>query len=162
MKKYAQFLLPAFIFSWIILTVAVDFIAIPTVFRTLKDPNLGGAIGINLFPKVNWVEIILAVSLCSAIFFSVNIKQRILDRLALIVGIFLFLLTVLYLAYLSPEIKRLTLEIANNKGNLTLLPTLNIEHQFFHHLYIKLESVKLFLLFGLMAWSLNLRRLNQI
>ena len=162
MKKYAQFLLPAFIFSWIVLTVAVDFIAIPTVFRTLKDANLGGSIGIELFPKVNIVELILAIGLLISIKASINLKTRIFDRFVLVIGFFLFLLCLFFSTFLSPEIKKLTLMMMESKGNYSVLPALSVQHQFYHHLYIKLEGVKLVLLLVLMGWGIHLKKNNHL
>lgn len=162
MKKYAHFFLPAFLLSWIVLTVAVDFIAVPTVFRTLKDVNLGGAIGIELFPKVNVVEVILSLGLLFCLYYSMNIKVRLFDRFIMVMGFFLVFLSLFYLTFLSPEIKTLTLEMARAKGDYSLLPQLSIQHRFFHNLYIKLEGIKFVILVILLGWSANLKRKNDI
>lgn len=162
MKKYAQFFLPAFLSSWILLTITVDFIAIPTIFRTLKDVNLGGAIGIELFPKVNFVEVILACGLIICLFYSLSIKTRLFDRFVMVMGFFLALLSIFYFTFLSPEIKTLTLEMSNKMGDFSALPSLSVQHQFYHKLYIKLEGLKLLILVIMLGWSVNLKRNNQI
>lgn len=162
MKKYAQFFLPAVLFSWILLTVTVDFIAIPTVFRTLKDVNLGGAVGIELFPKVNAVEVFLSWALIICLFYSLSIKTRLFDRFVMVMGFFLVFLSIFYFTFLSPEIKTLTLEMSKKVGDYTSLPSLSVEHQFYHHLYIRLEGIKLLILAIMLGWSVNLKRNNQI
>lgn len=151
-KRLFIYLVPVVLGAWIILTVAVDFIAIPTVFRTLKDVNLGGSVGIELFPKVNKVEMILAVILLVGILYKQKVKEKMFDRFILIQSFFLFLLTLSYAFFLSPEIKRLTLLIQDKSVAANLLADLQIQHSFYHHLYIKLESVKLIFLLMMMVW----------
>ncbi|MCK6595885.1 MAG: DUF4149 domain-containing protein, partial [Bacteriovoracaceae bacterium] len=103
-KRLFVYLVPVVLGAWIVLTIAVDFIAIPTVFRTLKDINLGGSVGIELFPKVNKVEMILAMILLVGILYKQKVKEKMFDRLILLQSFFLFFLTLTYSFFLSPEI----------------------------------------------------------
>lgn len=151
-KRLFIYLVPIVLGAWIVLTVAVDFIAIPTVFRTLQDINLGGSVGIELFPKVNKVEMILASLLLIGILYKQKVKEKMFDRFILIQSFFLFLLSFAYSFFLSPEIKRLTLLIQSKSFDVNALADLQIQHSFYHHLYIKLEGVKLIFLLMMMAW----------
>lgn len=151
-KRLFVYLVPVVLGAWIVLTIAVDFIAIPTVFRTLKDINLGGSVGVELFPKVNKVEMILAMILLVGILYKQKVKEKMFDRLILLQSFFLFFLTLTYSFFLSPEIKRLTLLIQDKSKAYHLLPDLQIQHSFYHHLYIKLEGVKFIFLLMMITW----------
>ena len=112
--------------------------------------------------RFNIVELILAIGLLISIKASINLKTRIFDRFVLVIGFFLFLLCLFYSTFLSPEIKKLTLMMMESKGNNSVLPALSVQHQFYHHLYIKLEGVKLVLLLVLMGWGIHLKKNNHL
>ena len=137
-KKFGVFLLPVFVFNWILTTVLVDFIAIPTAFRALQDVRLGGIVGMALFPKVNILEFVLAMGLLISIFVAMDLKSRVVDRIILALAFFLVLLVGVYLFYLTPTLEKLTVDLNNYAPGTQAHALVSVEHQFFHQLFVQL------------------------
>ncbi len=153
MKKFLIAFFPCLIFGWIVLTIATDMVVIPTLFRTLKNVNLAGLVGINLFPKINMVEVVLGFCLLLTTLVQER-KANWISRLQLVAAFFLFFLSLGYRFYLSPEIRDITLQIQGLQSPLKSMIDLSLEHHFFHQLYIRLDIVKLVILMMLFGiWS---------
>ncbi len=147
-----------FIFAWLLLSLTVDTMVIPTVFRTLKNPELGGLIGIKIFPMINTLEVILGGFFFLGLIPRLNIKTQINHRVLLVISLIVVKFAFLFRFYLSPSIRDLTLKLHSMKSagetqieNAEYL-MLKTEHSSFHHLYVNLEKIKVFLLLILCLW----------
>ncbi len=131
---------------WFAATVAVDFLAIPAVFRTIPDVMLAGEVGMKVFSRFNYIELICATGLLLLAWFSPKGSKKIL----LIVSILLIFIASFYTFYLTPKIIELT-RLMNHahQGVITGLEDFNKEHESYHNFYVKMDSVKLFILLGL-------------
>ncbi|GAB4015481.1 MAG: hypothetical protein Fur0010_14570 [Bdellovibrio sp.] len=132
---------------WMGMTMSVDFVAVPLVFQTLTSLQEAGKLGIAVFSKFNSIEIFLSMVLfiASILEFLKNKNGR-WPMTWVLFSILLTSLAVLYAFYLSPRIAFLGNEM--HQFPLESEPYLVVykEHQFFHKLYVKLDSLKLLLL----------------
>lgn len=151
-RKYP--VLIALLSCWIALTIFMDFIAVPTLFRNLGDFFKAGDIGILLFSKLNLLEIILGSFLLGLISLELS---RSLKKGYLVFGIafILWIISMVYFIFLTPKISALTAlwKQAEAQGltGLGSIPDLQQEHQFYHRAYIWIDTVKL----GLLAFLLG-------
>lgn len=142
--------------SWLSTTLAIDFMAVPTVFKGLPDVYLAGNVGIQLFSKYNLIEIIMGI-LCIGLGF---LTLRSYEAKALMaVSIALLGLAIVYKFYLSPQIAHFAglMEGATDKGSDIFVKAAE-KHSFFHGLYIKLDSGKIALLIVNIVLIFRLKR----
>ncbi|GEM_PF-1321200 len=143
MTKIPLFLIVSFSIWWGC-TVLTDFFIVPTIFKTIPDFFMAGGLGLKVFTKLNYLEVILAV-------FSLTLsliprREKVLMALSfLLLGI-----SSTYIFYLTPKIQTLTLwwQEAESLGLTSLHGVADIQqdHQFFHRLYVWIDAVKLILL----------------
>ncbi len=135
-----ELILP-FLMSWFFMTILVDIIAIPTVFRNLSNIKEAGKIGMIVFRKFNFIEIFFAIMI---IFGHLSKKEkRILD---FILTVFLLVLSMTYFFYLTPAIIKTTMVINQTLPLDPNYAVLQSTHAFYHNLYRNLDAMKLFML----------------
>lgn len=149
------FLLTGMWWGW---TLLVDIFVVPTVFRTVDNFFQAGELGIQVFSKLNNLEVIVS-SFIVAILALHSLKyKRVLSLL--IVSSLLWIIAMTYFTYLTPKIIELTdlwrkteeIGLTGVKG----IPDVQQAHQFYHNLYIKIDVLKLVLLstlLGLGFWK---------
>jgi hypothetical protein len=130
---------------WLGLTIAVDFVAVPLVFRTISHLNEAGSLGIAVFSRLNDFEILIGVAaLVLAIIFAR--KSGVRGKILLAMSVVLTGLAFTYSFWLSPTISQLTekmhIEVLESAAYLAIQQ----EHRFYHDLYIKLDTVKILIL----------------
>ncbi len=139
MISYVQILILGL---WLGMTVLVDFIAIPIVFRTLTDVFQAGLIGMQVFEKLNFVEVFLGLAFMVSCFY---LKKTL--KLVKFFAIILSFLAGFYFFFLTPKITKLSLqmmELTHQAG--AGLQQVAQDHDFYHHLYVKLDGVKILML----------------
>jgi hypothetical protein len=136
----AEMILP-FLVAWFFMTLLVDIVAIPTVFRNVSSLVEGAKIGMILFGKFNKLEIIMGFIVLLGTL-SMKEKSRLFIFLALVLLVFAFLYTF-----------KMTPLIANNSQLMhSVLPTdpqyeiLQKNNRFYHDMYRSLDTTKLILL----------------
>ena len=142
-----------FLSLWLGWAVLVEFIVIPAVFRIVDTFFTAGNLGIEIFRKVNVLELLAAAVVVSAttLIFRNNKKSWPLLTLAVIA----LVLVLNNHFYLVPRLTVLTEDwsktglVAENFRHL--LPEYQQEHQFFHKLYFGLAGLKLLLLLSLIS-----------
>lgn len=146
-----RFFLPLFLFLsslWLGWTVLVDFIVVPAVFRNVSHFFEAGRLGIELFTQLNRLEIVVSL-LLAVLTFKRYKKDRSYLPLVL-VTVAASIIVAIYLFYLSPKIATLTdlWQSSEQKGWAGQQGILDVqqEHQFYHRVYIAMDSVKIFLL----------------
>lgn len=155
MKKFIPPFILVITSLWLGWTMLVDFFIIPTVFKHVDDFFQAGFLGIAVFSRLNSLEILAATSLVSLT--SLNVKKDITTVVAFVASLILFTISILYFVYLTPKIITLT-ELwrkADLMGLIGLrgIADLQQEHQFYHRLYIGIDTVKLGLLLILMGFG---------
>jgi hypothetical protein len=143
---------------WLGWTLLVDFIVIPTTFRELNDFFGAGNLGIQLFIKLNNLELILA-TLLFALYVWIIVQQKKINIFLITMSVALFALTLFYFAYLTPKIALLTSlwQQAETQGSTAIgsIPDIQQEHQYYHRLYVSLDTAKVILLLSLLAYSMK-------
>lgn len=134
-------------------TVLVDFFVIPTVFRNIDSFFTAGNLGILVFSKLNGLELIVSSFILG--FISFHLVRNRKGIILLIISVLLWLTAMTYFFYLTPKITELTelwqqadlIGLTGLKG----IPDLQQAHQFYHRLYITIDTVKLILLSVMMS-----------
>ena len=141
---------------WLGWTVLIDFAVVPAVFRVIKDFFNAGELGINLFSILNSFELIVSSFLFGLIVFEFYNKRT--SKLQLLLGALASLIIWIYVSYLTPKLIELTRlwqqADTTNQIGIQGIQDIQQEHQYFHRLYVTLDSVKLGLILGLLGISL--------
>lgn len=144
-KVRLELVLPV-VFAWFFMSVLVDIITIPTVFRNSSSIVDAGKIGMTVFGRFNIFEIIFALVVISGAW----VKYRDLKhKIWMFLAIPLVALSLIYKFYMTPMITNTTYEIHQTQTSDPQYAVLQEKHAFYHNSYRKLEYVKLLLLLGL-------------
>lgn len=142
---------------WWSTTCLIDFFLVPTLFRSLDDVMQAGAIGIKVFRTYNYIEVFLGLGLMTTA--PLLFKKG--KKAPLILTVLLLFIASLYTGYLTPKIVDLTAMMNQaHAGVITGLEEINKEHQFYHHFYVRMDSVKIILL--LILQGLSFRKKENI
>ncbi len=149
MKKQQLYLLwtLCLAFAWFTATVFIDFFAVPEVFRQVSSRNEAAALGIAIFTKFNYIELI--VSILMIITSGLLLFKEKISKALLILSALLIIFPGAYAFKLSPEIKKyngLKVEDPYSEQIQTQL-------DFYHHIYVKADSAKLLLLLGVVIYT---------
>lgn len=140
----------ALVSMWWAATALVDFAVVPTVFSTVTEFFNAGEIAIALFFKLNKFE--LVVSSLLIIFALLNLRSEGRGKTQLTLACCVWMIVMFYFSYLTPKITALTTlwrdaELSNTIG-IADINDIQQEHQFYHRIYVGLDSLKfLFLTF---------------
>jgi hypothetical protein len=157
MKRVIKYLSVGLILSWFFMTLFVDILAVPTVFKNVSSVEEAGKVGMTIFTAFNRIEFILAFSLLlmSFYFFKINKKS-----IYLIIPLFLFLWSISYNLYFTPQIIYFTKMIHSHHSSDPQMAFFQQQHTFYHQLYKKLDSIKLLMLFIFLIISLKKNELE--
>lgn len=137
---------------WLSFTGLVDFFIVPKLFAAIPDFFLAGRLGIQYFKTLNTFEF-LASSLSLVLILKLPVKKKTLTCLCLALwGISSF-----YFFYLNDQITHASL-LWEKAESLKVVALNGIEdvqqyHQFYHSLYIQVDSLKILLLMLLIGVS---------
>lgn len=148
-KKFALVLISL----WWGSTVLIDFAVVPTVFGVIDDFFNAGELGIALFSKLNKLEVVISSLLIVVSVFHLKITRSGKLQLALVLSA--WVIVMVYVAYLTPKLTSLTglwkeAEALNQVG-ISGISDIQQEHQFFHKIYVTLDSIKLLILTTLLG-----------
>lgn len=141
---------PLFLISvtaWWFGTVLIDFFIVPSVFRIIENFFNAGHLGIHVFSAFNKIELVLASLL---VIVCLQTRKKILIFSSLI----LFILIMTYFSYLTPKITELTVLWEKSENIILNGRDYQQEHQYFHKIYVGLDSVKLLILSALLGFGL--------
>lgn len=130
---------------WLGATLAVDFLAIPAVFKNVTNLSEAGKVGMTVFGKFNVIEVVYALlSLLLLLVATLKNRSR-LNIFLLSLGLVLVVIALSYLFYFTPELTRVTFA-KNDTFEPEARAALESELYFLHSLYIKLDGLKMFLI----------------
>ena len=137
-------------------TVIIDFAVVPTVFKVINDFFNAGELGISLFSKLNNLELIFSALLVAVGVYE--LKSLKVGKLQLVLISTAFLIVLTYFFYLTPKLTSLT-ELwkkadAVNSVSVAGITDIQQEHQFYHKIYVTLDTIKLLLLSSLLGLNL--------
>jgi hypothetical protein len=138
---------------WLGWSVLVDIAIIPTVFKVVTEFFIAGELGMAVFYKLNNLELVAATSLVVICIFQMKKVRSTFPFLIMsLIGLSLVLF---YFSYLTPKIMMLTdhWRQANLLGveSIAGIRDIQQEHQFYHRMYITLDSIKILLLSSMLA-----------
>lgn len=145
MTKKIALILVSIWWGW---TVIIDFAVVPTVFRVINDFFNAGELGIALFSKLNLFEMLLSSLLI--VVSVIHLKKVGRGKTQLALAVSAWMIVMFYFSFLTPKIIHLT-ELwknaeANNQIGLAGINDIQQEHNFFHRMYVGLDSLKLLIL----------------
>lgn len=153
-----ELILP-FLVCWFFMSILVDVVAIPTVFKNISNLQEGGKIGMTVFHRFN----------CFEIFFGVIILLGVLSREKKrkgLIGASLFLLffSLLYTFYMTPTIAKIGTSLHQVAITSSEYEFLRHEHTMYHKLYRYFDTVKLgvLLLFSGVMIYLNIKHKESV
>ncbi|MBT3586663.1 MAG: DUF4149 domain-containing protein [Halobacteriovoraceae bacterium] len=147
--KFTHFKSIALIFvsSWFSMTCLIDFLAVPLLFRNVPDAEIAGKIGMKIFSTFNSLE--LGFGMASLILVYLMTKGRIKHRGTIITLFALALSTLISVAYIikiTPAVGEYANQMHQHVEESKEYKSAEEIHQFYHHLYVKLDAAKLILL----------------
>lgn len=137
-------------------TALTDFAVVPTVFRIVPDFFVAGELGIALFSKLNLLEVIVASVLVTLSVF--HLRKFHSGKIQLFCAAATFIIVMFYFSFLTEKIVTLTelWKRADQSGQMGIAGIVDIqqEHQFYHRIYVGLDSLKLLCLTFILGMSL--------
>lgn len=129
-------------------TALIDFAVVPTVFRIVDSFFNAGELGIVLFSKLNLLELIVSSLLIVVTAF--HLKKTSKGKIQFLLACCAWIIVMVYFSYLTSKITTLTdlwkeAELTNQIG-IAEINDIQQEHQFYHRIYVGLDSLKLLIL----------------
>ena len=143
LKKVSVEMVLPLIVAWFLMTVLVDIVTIPTVFRNSSSITDAGKIGMTVFGRFNIFEIVFAFFVLIGAIVNFRILK---NRKWLYFAAPLFLLSLVYKFYMTPMITNTTYEIHKTEVSDPQYAVLQSRHAEYHNLYRTLDSSKLLFL----------------
>lgn len=143
-KIMIEMVLP-FITAWFLMTVLVDIITIPTVFRNSSNITDAGKIGMTVFSRFNSIEVFFGAAVLIGSFANLKVHD---NKKWLFIAIPMFVLPFIYKFHMTPMITSLTYQIHATDVADPAYAVLQSEHASYHTMYRYFDSAKLFVLLG--------------
>lgn len=161
MKIFKSFLIEMilpFICAWFFMTVLVDVVAVPTVFRNVSKLQEAGKIGMTLFGKFNRFEIFFSLFIFMGTL-SMKVKSKELISIATVLLVF----SLFYTFYMTPLIANNSLEMHAVAITDPSYAVLKMNNTKYHVFYRYLDTTKLFVLlvFAGLVLRFNLKRMHK-
>lgn len=135
---------------WLGFTALVDFIVVPGVFRNIENFFEAGNLGIYLFTRLNYLEVVIGSTALAVLVFIFRKNRKALPLL--LCGVSVLVIAFTYFTWLIPKIDHLTgLWKMSEAGKAIAIADIQQEHQFFHRVYVVMDSVKLMVLLFMMV-----------
>ena len=139
---------------WLGWTVLVDFIVVPGVFRNIENFFEAGDLGIYLFTRLNSLEVVLATAVLTVLIFIFRKNRKALPLL--VSGVVVLAISLVYFSYLIPKIEELTeLWKLSEAGKTIAVADVQQEHQYFHRIYVTMDTVKIITLLFMIGSSVG-------
>ncbi len=156
-KKLIRFYTVPVLLSWLIATIFLDIVAVPTVFKNISNVLDAGKVGMTIFKTFNRIEVVFAV-----IFLFAGIEEFISERRKkyLVFSIILFFWILVYNFYLTPSIIFYTEKLHSGVQDINLMIEYQSKHALIHKAYRYLDSIKILVLVALII-SLTRKNLKE-
>lgn len=147
-----------FITAWFFMTVLVDIVAIPTVFRNISNLQEAGKIGMTLFGKFNKFEIFLGVVVLLG---TLCLEEK--SKLKISLAVVLLAFSLFYTFYMTPMIGNASAQIHSVAITDPMYAVFKKEHRTYHELYRYFDTTKLLILlaFAGLQTRFNILRMHK-
>ena len=158
MKSILIELILPFILCWLFMSILVDVVAIPAVFRNISNLEEGGRIGMIVFGRFNCFEIFFGTFILLGV---LSPKEK--SKLMIVISVLLLLLSLLYTFYMTPMIAESSIKIHQISVNDKLYEVLKKQQNDFHLLYRSFDTAKLLVLiiFASLVTRLNIKKIHK-
>ena len=152
-----ELILP-FILCWFFMSVLVDIVAIPAVFRNISNLEEGGRIGMIVFGRFNCFEIFFGIFILLG-----ALSPREKSKLMIGIALFLLVLSIFYTVFMTPMIAETTIKIHQIAATDPQYEVLQNQHNLYHKLYRSFDTAKLLVLlaFSVLVIRFNLKRIHK-
>ncbi|MFA6235889.1 MAG: hypothetical protein WC635_01070 [Bacteriovorax sp.] len=152
-----EMILP-FLTAWFFMTVLVDIVAIPTVFRNISNLEEAGKIGMTLFGKFNCIEMFFGMCVLLG---TVSIKE--MPKWLVAFPVLLLSFSIVYTFYMTPMIARTGIEMHAVAVTDPQYAVFKHQLKIYHDIYRYFDTTKLLMLiiFGIMMTRFNLKRMHK-
>ena len=154
LRKYSLILLPALLVTWFVATMFIDMMAVPLVFQNISSRDEAALVGVGVFKRFNNIELI--VFLLSALlmkFTNIFSMKDFLLKLS-----YLAFFPFYYFFFLTNKIVSLNAK-KMNEIDYKALELIQIDLDFYHQLYVRLDSIKIILI--LISVILIIRQISK-
>jgi hypothetical protein len=152
-----ELILP-FILCWFFMSVLVDIVAIPTIFKNISNLEEGGRIGMTVFGRFNCFEIFFAVLILLGL---LSYKEK--SKLLIGLSVLLLVLSLFYTFFMTPMIANTSIQIHQLASGNPQFEFLQKQHNYYHILYRYFDTGKLLVLlvFAGMVMRLNIKKIHK-
>ena len=140
-RTYFLLIIPAIVLSWLLATIFIDIMAVPLVFQNVSSRDEAATLGVLIFKRFNNIELTLFFLGSLLIFFSGIFKLK--NYLIKFFPLGLFPIT--YTFFLTDKITHYN-KLKMNEIDDTRLEVIQQSLDFYHHLYVRLDMIKIILL----------------
>ena len=132
--------------GWLSMSCLIDFVAVPIVFRTVSKLYEAANVGIRLFSIFNPIEFVFSLILISFAFLALRKRPSKVKKIQLAFSFFLLFIAASYTFHITPMISTLSEQKRELDMESEAYVKIEQQHNFYHHLYVKMDSVKVILL----------------
>ena len=152
-----ELILP-FILCWFFMSLLVDIVAIPTVFKNISNLEEGGRIGMIVFGRFNCFEMFFGVCILLGV---CSLKEK--SKLMIGSAIVLLALSVFYTFFMTPLIADTSIKIHQILATDPQYEILQKQHNYYHALYRSFDTAKLLglLVFAVVVTRVNIKRIHK-
>lgn len=136
------------IFTWLIFTLFVDILAVPTVFRNVSSIVEAGKVGMTIFTAFNRLEFLFGLIFVT---FALNVYKKERATFLLILSTVLLFWSISYNLYFTPKIIYFADMVHSLPAGDPLIGVYKNQHMFYHNIYRYLDTAKIIYLITAMV-----------
>lgn len=152
LKKISIEMVLPILVAWFLMTVLVDIVTVPTVFRNSSNIVDAGKIGMTVFGRFNAFEVVFSLLVLTGAIVNFKVLK---NKKWLIFAAPLVFWACLYKFYMTPMITHTTYEIHKTEVTDPRYVELQSQHAYYHNLYRYFDTSKLIYLLVFMGVVLS-------
>lgn len=152
LKKISVEMVLPFLLAWFLMTILVDIVTIPTVFRNSSSITDAGKIGMTVFGRFNTFEVVFSVIVLIGAIVNLKVLK---NKKWVFFAAPLVIWACLYKFYMTPMITNTTLEINQTQVSDPRYVELQSTHAYYHNMYRYFDTSKLIFLLIFMGVVLS-------
>lgn len=140
LKKMINLFSLPIIFAWLVFTLFVDILAVPTVFRNVSSIVEAGKVGMTIFTAFNRIELVFAVIF---LVYALNRYKKVRTTFLLILSTVLLFWSISYNIYFTPKIIYFAEMVHTLPAGDPMIGIYKNQHMFYHTIYRYLDTAKI-------------------
>ncbi len=139
-KKFISIFSLPIIFAWLVFTLFVDILAVPTVFRNVTNIVEAGKVGMTIFTAFNRLEFVFALIF---LVYALNQYKKARTTFLLILSTVLLFWSISYNIYFTPKIIYFAEMVHSLPAGDPMIGVYKNQHMFYHVIYRYLDTAKI-------------------